>query len=82
MENKCDNKRDCPCTYDCPRHGKCCACMAHHRDHNEGVPGCFFSKEEEATYDRSIGQRSWNHQIGNYKEWDIKEENRPNKSSR
>ena len=54
MEIKCDNKRNCPCTYDCPRHGKCCACVAHHRDHNEGVPGCFFSKEAEATYDRSI----------------------------
>lgn len=34
--------------------GKCCACVAHHRDHDEGVPGCFFSKEAEATYDRSI----------------------------
>ena len=22
--------------------------MAHHRDNNEGVPGCFFSKEAEA----------------------------------
>ena len=50
----CDNKRPCPCTYDCPRHGKCCECVAHHRDHNEGVPGCFFSPETEATYDRSI----------------------------
>ena len=20
----------------CPRHGKCCACVAYHRDHNEG----------------------------------------------
>ena len=29
-------------------------CVAHHRDHNEGVPGCFFSEEAEATYDRSI----------------------------
>ena len=47
MENKCDNKRDCPCTYDCPRHGKCCACVAHHRDHNEGVPGCFFPKRRK-----------------------------------
>ena len=36
MENTCDNNRDCPCTYDCPNHGKCCACVAHHRDHNEG----------------------------------------------
>ena len=34
----CDNNRPCPCTYDCPRHGKCCACVAHHRDHGEGVP--------------------------------------------
>ena len=50
----CSNKRDCPCTYDCPRHGRCWECVAHHRDHNEGVPGCFFSTEAEATYDRSI----------------------------
>ena len=46
----CDNKAPCPCTYDCPRHGKCCACVAH----DEGVPACFFSPEAEATYDRSI----------------------------
>ena len=31
-----------------------CACVAHHRDHGEGVPGCFFSPEAEATYDRSV----------------------------
>ena len=54
MTQHCDNQRPCPCTYDCPRHGKCCACVAHHRDRDEGVPGCFFSKEAEATYDRSI----------------------------
>ena len=23
---------ECPCPKDCPRHGKCCACVAHHRD--------------------------------------------------
>ena len=23
----CSNNRPCPCTYDCPRHGKCCACV-------------------------------------------------------
>ena len=22
---------ECPCPKDCPRHGKCCACVAHHR---------------------------------------------------
>ena len=59
----CDNKRECPCTYDCPRHGKCCACVAHHRDHNEGVPGCFFSREAEATYDRSIEALARDHGI-------------------
>ena len=50
----CDNKRPCPCTYDCPRHGKRCAWVTHHRDNNEGAPGCFFSAQAEATYDRSI----------------------------
>ena len=53
MEIKCDNKRNCPCTYDCPRHGKCCACVAHHRDHNEA----------EATYDRSIKALAKDHGI-------------------
>ena len=55
----CNNRKPCPCTYNCPRHGICCECVAHHRDRNEGVPGCFFpgcffSPEAEATYDRSI----------------------------
>lgn len=50
----CSNNRPCPCTFDCPRHGRCCECVAHHRDNNEGVPGCFFSAEAEAIYDRSI----------------------------
>ena len=59
----CDNRQDCPCTYDCPRHGKCCACVAHHRDHDEGVPGCFFSKEAEATYDRSVAALARDHGI-------------------
>ena len=54
MESICSNQNPCPCTYDCPRHGRCCDCVAYHRDHNEGVPGCFFSKEAEATYDRSV----------------------------
>lgn len=47
----------------CPRHGKCCTCVAYHRDHNEGVPGCFFSKEAEATYDRSIKALAKDHGI-------------------
>ncbi len=50
----CDNNRACSCTYDCLRHGKCCDCVAYHRDHDMGIPGCFFTKEAEAKYDRSI----------------------------
>ena len=47
----------------CPRHRKCCACVVYHHDHNEGVPGCFFSKEAEATYDRSIKALAKDHGI-------------------
>ena len=50
----CSNTLPCPCTFNCPRRGRCCACVLHHRTHNEGVPACFFSKEVEATYDRSV----------------------------
>ena len=43
----------CSCTYSgCPRHGKCCDCVAYHRSMGE-FPGCFFTKEGEKTYDRS-----------------------------
>ena len=52
--NLCSNTRPCPCTYACPRHGKCCDCVAHHRDHLAEYTGCFFSKAGEATYNRSI----------------------------
>ena len=49
----CDNKQACTCTYPCSRHGKCCECIAYHRRMGE-VPGCLFSKQGEATYDRSV----------------------------
>lgn len=51
----CDNQRPCPCTYPgCPRHGHCCACVAHHRDKEGGIPGCFFTKEGEALWQRDF----------------------------
>lgn len=53
----CENKRiaiDCPCTYlSCSRHGHCCECVAYHRRSGE-LPGCYFTKEAERDYDRSI----------------------------
>ena len=49
------NRAACTCTYDCDKRGKCCECVAYHRGLKQ-VPGCFFSKEGERTYDRSIGR--------------------------
>ncbi|HNT29985.1 MAG TPA: DUF6485 family protein [bacterium] len=49
-----NNLSYCTCTYEpCSRKGKCCECVAYHRENGE-LPGCFFSPEAEATYDRSI----------------------------
>jgi hypothetical protein len=49
-----ENKASCTCTYPgCPRKGKCCDCIAHHRERGE-LPGCLFPPDVEKTYDRSI----------------------------
>ncbi len=47
------NRASCPCTYPCSRKGKCCECVAFHRELGE-LPGCYFTKEAEATWDRSF----------------------------
>ncbi|MBP8625068.1 MAG: hypothetical protein KBE27_04565 [Syntrophorhabdaceae bacterium] len=47
------NKTECTCTYEpCSRKGRCCECVVYHRGKKE-LPGCFFTKEGERTYDRS-----------------------------
>ena len=53
----CENNKSmkCPCTYSCPRRGKCCNCLAYHTRSGE-FPACFFSKEAEKTYDRSLSR--------------------------
>ena len=52
--NKQTNKASCTCTYEpCPRKGVCCECVVYHRKNGE-LPGCYFSKTGEASYDRSI----------------------------
>jgi len=52
--NKNSNLNNCTCTYSpCSRKGLCCECVAYHRKNGE-IPGCFFTKNGEATYDRSI----------------------------
>ncbi|MFH1332477.1 MAG: DUF6485 family protein [archaeon] len=57
-----NNMKECNCTYEpCPRKGYCCECIAYHRKHNE-LPACFFPKEIEKTYDRSIKRFTKLHQ--------------------
>lgn len=60
---KQENSKKCPCTWsNCPRKGVCCECLEYHLAREE-VPACFFSEEQEKTYDRSIGNF-----IKNYKQ--------------
>ncbi len=49
-----DNRKYCNCTYEpCERKFKCCECIHYHRRSNE-LPACYFTKEQERTYNRSI----------------------------
>ena len=47
------NRAACNCTYPCERKGACCECIAYHRAAGE-LPACYFSREAERTYDRSV----------------------------
>ena len=49
----CENTGACNCTYPCERHGKCCECVRYHKSYGE-LPACYFSKEGERSYDRSV----------------------------
>lgn len=51
---KQENLKQCKCTYPgCPRKGICCECIAYHREKRQ-LPACYFDKETEATFDRSV----------------------------
>jgi len=52
--NREKNLANCNCSYPgCPKKGICCECIAYHRSRGE-LPACFFTDEEEKTWDRSI----------------------------
>jgi hypothetical protein len=52
--NKQRNLKVCTCTYSpCSNKGVCCDCLIYHLK-NRQLPGCCFTKEGEATYDRSF----------------------------
>lgn len=58
MANGCSgyekNIEFCTCSYpSCAKKGKCCECVQYHL-RNKEIPGCFFPKDGEKTYDRSI----------------------------
>ncbi len=62
-----ENLKNCPCSYpNCPRKGFCCECLRHHRENNE-LPACYFPKEIEGTYDRSIENFIRNYKNKKYK---------------
>ena len=51
---KSKNLKNCNCSYEpCSRKGICCECIQYHLSSKE-VPACFFSDDDEKTYDRSI----------------------------
>ena len=51
---KTQHLKSCTCTYEpCPRKGLCCDCLTYHLKSRE-LPGCCFSRDAEATYDRSF----------------------------
>ncbi len=51
---KAENLKRCNCSYEpCSRKGVCCECVAAHLRNRE-LPGCFFPREEERTWDRSF----------------------------
>ncbi len=52
--NREKNLEMCNCTYEpCSRKGTCCECLHYHRQMDQ-LPACFFSRQDEQTYDRSI----------------------------
>lgn len=65
-KNRKEHLKHCNCTYQCklgdicntiempcPHRGKCCECIKYHKERNE-LPACYFTEEQEKTYDRSI----------------------------
>ncbi|HOX16629.1 MAG TPA: DUF6485 family protein [Smithellaceae bacterium] len=55
MECKKENNlKKCNCSYEpCIRKGICCDCIAYHLPKRQ-LPGCFFAKDAEKTYNRSF----------------------------
>ncbi len=55
MECKKDhNLKKCNCSYEpCSRKGICCDCVSYHLTKRQ-LPGCFFPKDAEKTYNRSF----------------------------
>ena len=51
---KTQNASRCACSYEpCSRKGVCCDCVSYHLRNRE-IPGGFFPKDAERTYDRSF----------------------------
>lgn len=75
--NRKEHLVKCNCTYQCnlgeaynninvpcQNKGKCCDCIEYHRKRKE-LPACYFTDEQEKTYDRTIV--NWWHLNGDCK---------------
>lgn len=49
----CINMENCPCPKDCKNHGKCCACISHHRNINTMV-FCMFAHTDGNRDDKHV----------------------------
>jgi hypothetical protein len=47
------NKATCTWAYECGKKEKCCEYVSYQRKMKQ-IPGCFFSKDGERSYDRSF----------------------------
>ncbi|MFH1013758.1 MAG: DUF6485 family protein [Thermoplasmatota archaeon] len=52
-KSEVNKKQYCNCTYPCEKKGMCCECLQYHRKMGQ-LPACYFPKDVEKTYDRSI----------------------------
>ena len=52
-QKKSSHLKECNCTYDCSKKGRCCACLSYHRGMGQ-FPACFFSAKAERSDDRSF----------------------------
>lgn len=75
-QNHCPyNSVDCPCTKDCPRHGKCCECVKHHKVAGTKLPACLRGidwQRDEAVVISPVKQKSQQKPVSHEEKADLR----------